>query len=158
MSLIEFRFVEEGSSAPLDDAVSVDGIVRGAALEMSHWPGNRTPRELKGDSSTEIALNWAASPDREKTVKGLKTVVNNHFDCDGLLSCWVALHPDQGLLMKEQLIAAAHCGDFNRFTTPLGVQVSYLIQDLLPDETRSPLGGELRRCETDADRNRILYK
>ena len=55
---MRFEFYHEGlNAAPL---LSVDGTVEGA-LHLSHWEGNQTPGELRADTSTEIALNFAAS-------------------------------------------------------------------------------------------------
>jgi len=43
--------------------LSVDGTVDNS-IHFSHWEGNTTPAELKADTSTEIALNLVASPNR----------------------------------------------------------------------------------------------
>ena len=43
--------------------LSVDGTVDNS-IHFSHWQGNTTPAEVKADTSTEIALNLVASPNR----------------------------------------------------------------------------------------------
>jgi hypothetical protein len=69
---MRFEFYQEGlSGAPL---LSVDGTVEGA-LHLSHWEGNRTPEELRADTSTEIALNFAAWPGRGEWARGVEVVV-----------------------------------------------------------------------------------
>ncbi len=91
-------------------AISCDGRVPGADLELSHWPGNTTPAPLKADTSTEIALNFVASPVAGEWADAV--VVNNHYDTDGVLSVWTLLHPDLALARRDLLVAAAEAGDF----------------------------------------------
>ena len=74
-----FVFRPFGSRAP-EAAVACDGLVEGASLDLSHWRDNRTPKELKADTSVEIALAYALAARATRNV-----VVNNHFDtrsCD----------------------------------------------------------------------------
>ncbi len=85
-------------------------------LELSHWPRNRTPVEVKADTSTEIALNYLRSLDRERYRAGADAVSNNHFDVDGLLAMWAVLNPEAALEHADLLIAAAECGDFDKWT------------------------------------------
>ena len=108
-----FQFVEdlyEGTTP----AVSCDGLVPGAALDLTHWRGNRTPGRYKADTSTEIALNFVASPEAVDQWSDA-VVVNNHFDTDGVLSIWVLLDPDQAMARRELLVAAAESGDFDEW-------------------------------------------
>ena len=53
--------------------LSVDGTVDNA-IHFSHWQGNNTPIEVKADTSTEIALNLVASPNRDVLTEGIKLV------------------------------------------------------------------------------------
>ena len=108
-----FQFVEDTyeGDAP---AISCDGLVPGAALDLTHWQGNRTPSPYKADTSTEIALNFVGSP--EATERWAKAVVvNNHFDTDGLLSIWVLLDLEQSTACRDLLVAAAEAGDFDEW-------------------------------------------
>jgi hypothetical protein len=108
-----FQFVEDAyeGDAP---AISCDGLVPGAALDLTHWQGNRTPSRFKADTSTEIALNFVGSPEAvDRWADAL--VVNNHFDTDGLLSIWVLLEPEQSAACRELLVAAAEAGDFDEW-------------------------------------------
>jgi hypothetical protein len=124
--------------------LSVDGTVDNA-VHFSHWKGNQTPAAVKADTSTEIALNLAAAPNREELTQGIDLVTNNHFDTDGVLSVWSVLHGEQALGLRERLIAAAEAGDFSEFSSADGVRASILIQgsDSPIDKSGSPLAQQL---------------
>ena len=107
--------------------LSVDGLVPNA-VHLTHWQGNRTPARLKADTSTEIALNLAAAPDRAELTRGIELVTNNHFDTDGVLSVWAVLNGPRALDLRAELIAAAEAGDFSEYTTPQGIRASLVIQ------------------------------
>ena len=107
--------------------LSVDGTVPNS-IHFSHWEGNETPAELKADTSTEIALNLVASPKRDSFTQGIDLVTNNHFDCDGVLSCWTVLNGERALQYRDLLIAAAEAGDFSEHSSDDGVKVSIAIQ------------------------------
>lgn len=107
--------------------LSVDGTVDNS-IHFSHWEGNSTPTEVKADTSTEIALNLVASPNRAALTQGLELVTNNHFDTDGVLSCWTVLTGDRALAQRDLLISAAEAGDFSEFSSDDGVRVSIAIQ------------------------------
>jgi hypothetical protein len=108
-----FQFVE-GPYNGSTPAISCDGLVPGAALDLTHWQGNRTPLRFKADTSTEIALNFIGSAEALEEWPDA-VVVNNHFDTDGLLSIWVLLDPEQALANRDLLIAAAEAGDFDEW-------------------------------------------
>ncbi|HYY42277.1 MAG TPA: DUF6687 family protein [Pyrinomonadaceae bacterium] len=107
--------------------LSVDGVVPNA-VHLSHWQGNHTPAVLKADTSTEIALNLVAAPDRNDLTKGIELVTNNHFDTDGVLSVWTVLTGARALDLRAELIAAAEAGDFSEYTTPQAIRASLVIQ------------------------------
>lgn len=107
--------------------LSVDGTVPNS-IHLSHWHGNETPAELRADTSTEIALNLVASPKRDSFTQGIDLVTNNHFDCDGVLSCWTVLTGERALEYRDLLIAAAEAGDFSEYSSDDGVRVSIAIQ------------------------------
>jgi hypothetical protein len=109
-----FEFVADRyeGAAP---AIGCDGLVPGAALDLTHWQGNRTPPEFKADTSTEIALNFVAAPESESPAWSGAVVVNNHFDTDGVLACWVLLDPGRSRAHRDLLIAAAEAGDFDEW-------------------------------------------
>ncbi|HEV7889546.1 MAG TPA: DUF6687 family protein [Pyrinomonadaceae bacterium] len=122
---MRFEFYHEGLTGV--PKLSVDGTVENA-LHLSHWAGNATPDELRADTSTEIALNFVASPRREEYARGIEVATNNHFDTDGVLSVWTVLAGERALDLKQELISAAEAGDFSEFTSERAVKISVAIQ------------------------------
>jgi hypothetical protein len=122
--------------------LSIDGTVPNS-IHFSHWEGNRTPQEVKADTSTEIALNLVGSRDFERLTQGVKLVTNNHFDTDGVLSVWTVLAGERALDLKSELIAAAEAGDFSAYTNERAVRASIVIQGsdqpIAGEEAGSPL-------------------
>jgi hypothetical protein len=139
--------------AGLEDVpkLSVDGLVP-ASVHFSHWQGNRTPARVKADSSTGIALNVVAAPDRDELTQGIELVTNNHFDTDGVLSVWTMLTGERALDLRDALIAAAEAGDFSANTGAAGIRASLVLQggdEFVPDAgVASPLA---RHLAGDAD-------
>src|SRR6266566_8809649 len=107
--------------------LSVDGTVANS-VHFSHWVGNETPAEIKADTSTEIALNLVASPNRSRLTQNIELVTNNHFDTDGVLSVWTVMSGERALEFRELLISATEAGDFSEFSSPQGVRASIVIQ------------------------------
>jgi hypothetical protein len=134
--------------------LSVDGTVDNS-IHFSHWQGNTTPTEVKADTSTEIALNLVASPNRAALTKGIELVTNNHFDTDGVLSCWTVLTGERALAHRDLLISAAEAGDFSEYSSDDGVRVSIAIQgsdQASPNnDDGSPLARLLAGEEVDDD-------
>src|ERR1700674_5662471 len=123
--------------------LSVDGTVSNA-IHFSHWKGNQTPASVKADTSTEIALNLAAAPNRDELTGGIDLVTNNHFDTDGVLSVWTMLDGERALPLRDKLIAAAEAGDFSEMSTQEGVRASIVIQGSdSPTDVGSPLAKQL---------------
>ena len=141
---MRFEFYHSG----LDDVpkLSVDGTVDNA-VHFSHWQGNETPVELKADTSTEIALNLVASPNRKELTRGIELVTNNHFDTDGVLSVWTVLAGERALALGDKLIPAAESGDFSEFKSEAAVRASIAIQGsdqpTPGEESASPLASFL---------------
>jgi uncharacterized protein DUF6687 len=127
--------------------LSVDGTVDENSIHLSHWEGNHTPRELQADTSTEIALNLVAAPNKGELTQGIDLVTNNHFDTDGVLSVWTVLTGERALELREQLIAAAEAGDFSEFRNENAVRASIVIQGAdqasSNNSTVSPLARQL---------------
>jgi hypothetical protein len=132
--------------------LSVDGTVDNA-VHFSHWKGNETPASVKADTSTEIALNLVAAPDRAELTRGIDLVTNNHFDTDGVLSVWTMLTGARALELREKLVAAAEAGDFSELSTKEGVRASIVIQgsDSPTDNSGSPLARHLAGEAVDSD-------
>src|SRR2546426_2247037 len=133
--------------------LSVDGTV-GNAVHFSHWQGNKTPASVKADTSTEIALNLVAAPDRNELTQGIDLVTNNHFDTDGVLSVWTVLTSAPALELHENLIAAAEAGDFSEMSNEDGVRASIVIQGSespIDEDAGSPLARQLAGKSVDDD-------
>jgi hypothetical protein len=147
---MRFEFYHPG----LDDVpkLSVDGTVSNS-IHFSHWEGNETPSSVKADTSTEIALNLVASPQRTELTRGIELVTNNHFDTDGVLSVWTVLAGERALELREKLIPAAEAGDFSEFPNEAAVRASIVIQGSdqpnADDESGSPLAGYLAGANVD---------
>jgi hypothetical protein len=150
---MRFEFYHSG----LDDVpkLSVDGTVSNS-IHFSHWEGNRTPSEVKADTSTEIVLNLVASPNRKELTQGIELVTNNHFDTDGVLSVWTALAGERALELRDKLIPAAEAGDFCELTNEAAVRASIVIQGSDQpspgDDSGSPLAGYLVGKQVDDPR------
>jgi hypothetical protein len=137
---MHFEFYHPG----LDDTpkLSVDGTVSNS-VHFSHWEGNETPPELKADTSTEIAVNLVAAPNREELTRGIELVTNNHFDTDGILSVWTVLTGERALELRDRLIPAAEAGDFSEFTNEDAVRASIVIQGSDQPNPNEDLGSPL---------------
>ena len=132
----------------------VDGVVD-SGLNLSHWPGNRSPSHLKADTSTEMALKLARDPGRAGWLKDVSIVTNNHFDTDGLLSVYAVLRPEQALNHEGVLLQAARTGDFGEFTTPEAFKFDAVVTGF-EDESISPIADEIRE-RPERQRYQILY-
>jgi hypothetical protein len=96
------------TSADAADCVALD-CTHPTVPNLTHHRGSSTPSALKADTSGGIALNAARA--RHEWLQR-PHVTCNHFDMDGLVAVYAALHP-QGALEHEALLReAAHIGDF----------------------------------------------
>ena len=129
-----------------DPVLTVDGTTGAPGLELSHWPGNRTPPHLRHRLSTGIALRFAMLPEAERRelAEGCTAVVNNHYDTDGLCAAWTVLNPERARSLAQRLIAVAAAGDFQRVPDEHSFCVDVLIQCVAEPE-QSPLRSSLRR-------------
>ncbi|GAB6282889.1 MAG: hypothetical protein STSR0008_16390 [Ignavibacterium sp.] len=114
-------------------AISVDGAFD-AKLQLSHWIGNSSPKELKADTTTEMSFKLIENSNKEKYLTGIEYISNNHFDADGLLSAFVLLDPDYALQHKNEIINMAITGDFSEFTTEDALKSIIVIESLLDEE------------------------
>jgi hypothetical protein len=133
---LPLRIQHEPGSEPV---ISVDGAFAAPGLNLSHWPGNTTPRELKHDLSTGVALNFARlSPVRRaELARGCGAIVNNHYDTDGAAAIFAVLEPELALERAGFLLDVAAAGDFFRLPSERALIVE-LIVDGLVDVERSP--------------------
>jgi hypothetical protein len=137
------RYIPFGPELDNTPNIIVDGRGNDATvLVLSHWPRNKTPAELKADTSTGIVINYARSPERERYRAGAEAVSNNHFDVDGLMSMWATLNPDEALDRADALIATGECGDFDRWSGELPTKVTCALYGL-ENGPGSPFRGKL---------------
>jgi hypothetical protein len=136
-----------------DECVSVDGNAPGR-LNLSHWPGNRTPERFRHDLSTGICLKLAEAPDRLKVLEGFTTVTNNHWDTDGVCSAFVMTQPAIALAQGQHLLSAALAGDIGLFTTPEGLKIE-LTLTALTKRTDSPVASD--KFDDDHKRRQAQY-
>lgn len=135
---LPLRVVLERTSERL---VSVDGAWDQPGLNLSHWPGNRTPPELRHDLSTGIALAFARQLEarRDELAAGCTAIANNHFDTDGVCAVFAVRHPGLALARERPLLDAAAAGDFFQVPSEHAFQIDATISNLA-DPGRSPWG------------------
>jgi hypothetical protein len=126
----EFQYVPFGKSAPLTDrpTITCDGRVSGkVTLELTHWTGNETPVHWYADTSTEIALRFA-----QENPEGFADalILNNHYDTDGVLSCWACLEPDLAFRYADLLREGAEAGDFGEWSSDRGIKLNCAVEAL----------------------------
>ncbi len=122
-----FHLVPFGGRAP-ERSLACDGLVAGAAIDLSHWSGNHTPARFKRDTSTESALAYAAAAGTDAS---LDVVTNNHFDVDGVLGVFALLDPDTALRHAGVMVAAAEVGDFDEWPADeRGLRLNAAIEQL----------------------------
>lgn len=111
------------------------GRTAGTVLELSHWPGNKTPQAFKADTSTEIALNYIASDQYFDYLEQAEWVSSDHYDIDGLLSVWVLTQGKKVLDDFDFLVDVATMGDFDHFISEKALKtcltLTYFEEDVL---------------------------
>ncbi len=148
------KFVAWDDDHPLSGALSVDGVA-GEGPNLSHWPGNRTPRHLKADTSTEIVLKALVDPDFRRQLATIDTVTNNHFDTDGVLSAALVLHPGRFAGLEQLFIDAAKAGDLDLFTGEQAVILDLCVAGLVESDD-SPIARQLAELP-DVERLQLSY-
>jgi len=130
---------------PGEPVISVDGAFDAPGLNLSHWPGNRTPAALRHDLSTGSALAFASlgEDERLRLAPGATAIVNNHYDTDGICALFAVSRPRSALERQAALIAAARCGDFYQVPDEAAFRVDALLTRLA-DPAVSPLRTELQ--------------
>ena len=124
--------------------ISVDGAADEPGLNLSHWPGHRTPAHLRHDLSTGSALAFARLPraEQERLAQGARAISNNHYDTDGTCALFAVRHPEAALARSDTLLAAACAGDFYELPSEAAFAVDAIVTGLA-DPERSPLAREL---------------
>lgn len=142
---LPYRLLREAPSEPV---LTVDGALGAEGLELSHWPGNRTPVEFRHRLSTGAALAFArlAPAEREARVRGLACVANNHYDTDGLCATWTVLNPERALELAEPLLRTAAAGDFFQVPDEAAFARDIVIQ-ACSDRARSPIAADFEELD-----------
>ena len=132
--------------------VIVDGTAQAdTVLTLSHWPGSGSPPQFRADTSTEMVLNYLATPGADKQyAPKVRAVSNNHFDEDGLCAVWAMLNPKLALKQRDLLVDVANAGDFNTYRRPQAAKVVFTIRRYA-DAERSPVASKLQ-SDDPADR------
>lgn len=114
---------------PDEPVLSVDGAWGAPGLNLSHWPGQKTPPELRHDLSTGCALAFARLPDarQQALARGCTAIANNHYDTDGVLAIFALARPEVALPQAEFLLQAAAAGDLFRFPSERAFALDVLI-------------------------------
>ena len=110
-----FPFQPELDSFP--NIMTDSGRAASTVLELSHWPGNKTPLKFKADTSTEIVLKFLGSSEFEDYLSTVEWVSSDHYDVDGLLSVWVLTQGRRVLDDFDKLKDIATVGDFDKYVS-----------------------------------------
>lgn len=147
---LPIRLVSHASDERL---VSVDGAWDQPGLNLSHWPGNQTPADLRRDLSTEIVLAFGRLPAerRVELARGCTAIANNHYDTDGLCALFAARHPARARRVERALVEAARAGDFFAVPDERSFQVDVLLTGLV-DRERSPWSARFSGASDDERR------
>ena len=152
------RYVPYGPELDGVPNVIVDGRGNDATvLELSHWPRNRTPGELKADTSAETVVNYLRSPRREEYRREAEAVSNNHYDIDGLVSLWAMLNQEAALERSQLLVAVGECGDFSRWSGEEATKVTCAIHGLEAAPS-SPVRQKSAGIRDGLERTGVLYQ
>lgn len=139
------------SKAGTETLLSVDGAFGAPGLNLSHWPGNTTPAELRHDLSTGSALLFAELPqaERARLAAGCTEICNNHVDTDGIFAMFAVAEPELALRHKDQLLKGAFAGDF---FAPVDDEARTLdaLMTACFDAEQSPWRGETAGFDEDA--------
>ena len=151
---LPIRITRADPSAPV---VMVDGhlAVRGGedprGLELSHWPGNRTPEPLRHELSTGcvLAFDRLAASERDRLAAGAVAIVNNHYDTDGVMALFAARHPEIALEHADALLRIAAAGDFFRWPDDDALAIDAIVLEL-DRSSASPLAAETAELGSEA--------
>lgn len=138
--------------------ISVDGAFGAPGLELSHWPGNNTPEELRHALSTGIALAFSELPEarQRKLAAGCTAIVTNHYDTDGLCAAFALLQPEAARARADGLLAAAEAGDFFRHPSDQAFCIDALVS-AYADPARSPLAPRFAGL-SDVERYELCFR
>ncbi|MBL8858589.1 MAG: hypothetical protein JNL28_08805 [Planctomycetes bacterium] len=151
---LPIRLVEARTAEKL---VSVDGAWNQPGLNLSHWPGNTTPPELKRDLSTEVVFAFQKLPQerRAELSRGCVALANNHYDTDGICALFAARHPERALRLERELVDIARAGDFFQLPSERAFQLDVVLNGLV-DPDRSPWRDRFAGLDDRARRELVM--
>ncbi|MFT5731777.1 MAG: hypothetical protein ACJA2W_002237 [Planctomycetota bacterium] len=141
--MLPIRFMAHPSDLPEGvPALILDGsfpeVRPGASmgLHLAHWPGNRTPSELRRDLSTEIAFAFLDLSDGERLalLNGAECIALNHYDTDGICALFVLMRPDDANAHRSLLIETAAAGDFHEVRSEHALAIDAAVRGLSGDD------------------------
>jgi len=129
--LTRLRLGHAGIAGTPPHHLSVDGMTP-AGPNLSHWPGNRTPKQWRADLSTGIALQCARAADAEQSqfLAGAEVVLNDHYDTDGFGALLAVLRPDVATAREELLLLSAATGDYGTWHTARAFAIDRIVAGL----------------------------
>lgn len=134
--------------------VFVDGLRSPeTVLELSHWPGNRTPQAYRSDVSTQAVFKFLEDPAQGK-FRGAEAVTCDHYDVDGLLSVWALVRPQEAQDRASLVIDAATSGDFDIWTSSAGVRACLALHQLEVTVAKSDV---FRSAVSTAESTELLF-
>jgi hypothetical protein len=133
--MLPIRYVAGPSKVGDQPVIMVDGSFGAApvhGLHLAHWPGNRTPKELRRDLSTEIAFAFLDLEEgrRSELSRGCEALALNHYDTDGICALLVLSRPDVARPHRALLHEIAACGDLFEVRSDRAFAVDMALQDL----------------------------
>jgi hypothetical protein len=128
---------------PSEPVVLVDGVLDAPGLNLSHWPGQRTPAHLRHELSTGSALAFAGLPEaeQERLAAGAVALANNHYDTDGTCALFALRYPELALPRAERLLACARAGDFFQAPDEASFAIDEIVSNLA--SPGSPIAAEV---------------
>ncbi len=122
-------FVAFGEALTGIPHVMVDALrTPDTVLEISHWPGNRTPSCFKSDVSTQGVLALLEDANGHSYLADARAVSCDHFDIDGLLSIWALTDPPGARKRGTLAAQTAIVGDFDRFVSDAAVRACFALE------------------------------
>jgi hypothetical protein len=109
------------------DGTADESFRPGTDIELSHWMPNRTPVEVRADTSTEICLRFVELGAHDQ----YDLVVNNHADVDGVLSVFAIVEPRLASKHREAIVGAAAMGDFWAHGGGLAIAIFVMLTDVI---------------------------
>lgn len=133
--MLPIRFAAGPTAVEGRAVVMVDGSFGAApagGLHLAHWPGNRTPQELRRDLSTEIAFAFLDLDEarRRELTSGCEALVLNHYDTDGVCALLALSRPEVCRPHRELLNEVAASGDLFEVRSDRAFAVDMALQDL----------------------------